>query len=127
MMREGILLESAERTTAQTPNIPLGVSNPKALFVFLDVTASESGTGGLQVIIECQDPVSGKWFQINATPTAVTAVSKGIYVVGMNVGATATGDIKQLTQVPLTNNWRVRVAVGNATKYTYSLGFAVLE
>lgn len=126
-MREGILLASAARTAAVTAPANLGVHNPKALFIFLDVTVAAEGTGGLQVIVECQDPVSGKWYQINATPTAVTTVSQGIYVVGMNVGSTATGDIKQITQMPLTNNWRVRVAVGDATSYTYSLGFAVVE
>lgn len=126
MMREGVLLESAKRSIKQVCTPVLGLNAPKALFLFLDVTAT-SGTGGLQLLVECQDPVSGKWFQINDTPTAVKSVSKGLYIVCWGIGTTPAGSIVQLTQAILTNNWRVTVAVGDASNHTYSLGYAVEE
>jgi hypothetical protein len=87
----------------------------------LNVTAA-SGTGGLTVRIQAQDPVSGNWVSVNAAPTAVTATGTYFYQVypGASAGATQT------TSSVLSHTWRIQINVGDSSSYTYSLGASLI-
>lgn len=114
------LLPSAARTTAQDSGDLESVGN-RGVQVILDVTAAVAGTGGLTVSIKGKDPASGKYFKLNADPTAVTGTGTKVYEVYPGIGA-ASGDVTQRTSAPLPKAFKVTVAVGDATSYTYTLG-----
>lgn len=118
---EGTLLASAARTI-QTDSSVITNYNGRGILVSLRVTAA-SGTGGLQVTILGRDPVDFGAYQINTTPTAVTTVSTFTYMI---YPAASGGGLTQVTAVPLPRSWFARVLVGNASSYTYSLGYSVI-
>ncbi len=113
------LLASAARTTAQTTAIQQVVETIGCR-VFLNVTAVPAvpGAGGLTVIIEARDPVSLAARPILTAAIAVQAVGMFTYTV---YPAAIAGDTQNV-QNHLGTNYRVRVAVGDAQSYTYSLG-----
>lgn len=117
--RQLTLSKSAARTTAQD-FVPPNNLEATGVQVVLNVTVA-SGTGGLTISIEGQDPVSGAWFKLNADPTAVTATGTYVYELVAGAGA-ASGGVTQRTGGVLPFNWRVHVAVGDASGYTYSVG-----
>jgi len=121
---EGTLLASAARTATVACADQVNY-DAKGVLLFLDVTAA-SGTGGLQVRIQGRDPVIGSWRNLNAAPAAVVAVGGTIYAFypGASTGA---GDVVQATQMALPRQWRAQVTHGDATGYTYSLGYAVVR
>jgi hypothetical protein len=90
----------------------------------MNITAA-SGTGGLQLTVENQDPVSGQWAQSNSTPTAVTAT--GLQKLQIYPGASSTNPgATQSSSGPLGRTWRIHVFAGDATSYTYSVGYTLL-
>ncbi len=115
------LLASATRTTT-TSSSPQTNQNLHGVVVFLNVTAA-SGTGGLVVRIQMQDPVSGTWASLNAAPTAVTATGLATYAVYPNIAA----GFNQQTNTILPTNWRVQVTHNDSSNYTYSVGASVLN
>ena len=117
----GTWLASATRTaTAVTPT--LTNTSASQIIAFLNVTAA-SGTGGLQVEIQAQDPASGNWQGINAVPAAVTTPGLFAYAVLANTGANMT----QVTAGSVPRTVRVEVVAGDASSYTYSLGYALIK
>jgi hypothetical protein len=123
--QQGTLLASAARTaTAASPDQTN--HDGRGVVVFLNITAA-SGTGGLQVIVEGKDPVSGSYQQINATPAAVTATGFKSYVVYPGAASGPQGDVTQTTEQVLPRTWRVRVVHGDGSSYTYSVGYAVIQ
>src|SRR5579871_3766078 len=72
------LLASAART-ATTNSAPQTNQNARGVLVYLNVTAA-SGTGGLRLAVQAQDPVSGNYININLLPTAVTATGLTAYL-----------------------------------------------
>jgi hypothetical protein len=118
------LLPSAART-AQANGTDQSNINARGVYLFLNVTAA-SGTGGLTVCVDAKDPVSGLYRQIFAAAAAVLAVTGStpkVYLI--YPGASGSGNDGVLAQ-PLPATWRVRVNVGDASSYTYSVGASVL-
>lgn len=124
---EGTALASATRTAStSSPNIIN--NNARGIIVFLNVTAA-SGTGGLQVLVQSIDPVSGVGVQHNASPTAITAT--GVYAYAVYPGASAPGVagpnlVNQRTAGELARTFRIRVVHGDASSYTYSVGYSLI-
>lgn len=122
---QGTLLASAART-AQTSSPTQTNYNARGVVVFLNVTAA-SGTGGLQPVMQGLDPVSGNGFSLNATPTAV--ITTGTFAYVWYPGAVLPGggtSIAQVLSAPVPRTWAVTIVVGNATSYTYSLGYSLI-
>ena len=121
---QGTLLASAARTV-QTSTADQVNYNARGVVVFLRVTAA-GATGGLQVAVEGKDPVSGVYYQLNASPAAVTTATGIAYVVYPGA-AGAAGSVGQATSAPLPRTWRATVLVGSADAFTYSLGYALIN
>lgn len=125
---EGTALASAART-ATTNSADITNHNSLGVLVFLNVTVA-SGTGGLQVRVTGKDPVSGNYSFLNGTPTAVTAVSNNVpptYLFYPGVNTTAVGSVAQATSSILPRTFRITVSHGDATSYTYSVGYALIN
>lgn len=118
----GTALASAARTTTTTSDT---FKNPGAVGVqlYLNVTATAAGTGGLQVQIMAIDPVTRASLAITALPTAVVAT--GTTVITLYPGAATSGT--QATAGALGRLWAVKVTVGDSTSYTYSVGYSYIN
>jgi hypothetical protein len=118
------LLATGAKTTAQQSADQINF-NGRGVRVVLNVTVA-SGTGGLQVQIQGKDSISGNYYQLNATPAAVTTTGTFVYdLYAGNLSAAANG-ITQVTMALLSRTWRVNVAVGDASSYTYSVSAITL-
>jgi hypothetical protein len=117
------LLASAARTTA-TASADQTNFNGRGVRVVLNVTVA-SGTGGLQVQIRGKDSISGNYYQINTTPTAVTATGTFVYDIYPAAIAAANG-ITQATDSFVPRTWGINVAVGDSSSYTYSVSGVTL-
>lgn len=119
---QGTLLASAARTV--TTSSPTQTNyNARGVIVTLNVTAA-SGTGGLQLDIMGYDPVTNTPYHINNAPTAVTAT--GIYTYVVYPGANG-GNPTQTTSQPLPRSWYAFIYVNDASSYTYSVGYALIN
>lgn len=119
--QDGTALASAARTTT-TNSSSITNYNASALAIFLNVTVA-SGTGGLTVRVQGIDPVSGSVIALNAAPTAVTAIGTTLYVIGLGASG---GGAAQATSAPVPRTWRVAVTHGDASSYTYSVGYSLI-
>lgn len=122
---EGTLLASAARTATTTGSAQTNY-NARGAMLILNVSAA-SGTGGLTVTFLATDPVSGAQFLLNANPTAVTGT--GTYVYELYPGASTagpTGAVAQRTAGILPRTWTVKVFHGDASSYTYSVGYELI-
>lgn len=125
---QGTLLASATRNT--TTYSPDQINyNSRGVHVILNVTAA-SGTGGLQIVIHGKDPVSLIYYELNPTPTAITATGLYIYELYPGASSPAPGStnqwVVQRTAASLPRIWRVGIAHGDATNYTYSVAFELI-
>ncbi|HZS45388.1 MAG TPA: hypothetical protein VFC63_09825 [Blastocatellia bacterium] len=122
---EATLLASAARTAAtQSPDQTN--YNGRGVQVILNVSAA-SGTGGLQVVVQGKDPVSGSYYNLYAAPTAVTATGIKVYEVAPGASSAGAGDVATRVAGQLPRTWRVNVLVGDSSSYTYSIGAAVIN
>lgn len=115
------LLASAARTTAQTTadqHVP-----DNGVIVIVDVTV-KSAAGSLTVSIQGKDPASGSYYDI-LLGTAIAATGTYTYYVGTGAGTNAA--LTKTVAVGLPSPWRVKVAVGNADSWTYSVGYQTTE
>jgi hypothetical protein len=120
---EGTLLASAARTVA-TASATQTNYNARGVIVYLNVTAA-SGTGGLGLLIIAGDPVAANLYALNATPTTVTAT--GLYGYEVSPGASGTTtQLAQRTSGSLPRTWQIYINVGNASSYTYSVGYSLI-
>lgn len=122
----GLLIGAGARTV-QTQGTQQVNRCARGVLISLNVTAA-SGTGGLTLRIQGASSPSGTGStmrNLNAAPTAVTAISTTTYVIYPGVGA-AAGDVTQQTSGILPRDWRCEVFVGDASSYTYSVTFALL-
>lgn len=119
-----VLLPTLARTTVQDTG-DIESNGNRGVQLILDVTVAVAGTGGLKVRIMGKDQASGKYYQLNADPTAVVAISTKVYELIPGAGA-ASGDVAQRTGSQLPKTFRVEVAVGDNTSYTYTLGMNML-
>ena len=125
---EGTLLASAARTATLNSGNQTN-HNSQGVIVILNVTAA-SGSGGLTVTIWGIDPVTGSSYQVTDAPTAILATGRYAYELCPGSSAAAvTGSaarVRQRTSARLPRTWYAEVAHGDATSYTYSLGYALL-
>lgn len=121
---EGTLLASAARTVLSASAIQKN-HNGRGVQVTLDVSAA-SGTGGLQLVIQNIDPATTYAFTLTPTPTAVTVAGTYIYELYPGIGASASGLVVQRTSGLLPRSWRIAVLHGDASSYTYSVGYSLI-
>lgn len=119
----GTLLASAART-ATTTSADFLTYNARGLVVFLDVTAA-SGTGGLTVVAQLKDTVSGNYFSLPGYVFG-TATGRGVSFVIPGVVASTGADVKQSLSYGLSQTMRVQITHGDATSYTYSVGYGLI-
>lgn len=117
---EGTLLASATRTATTTTPDQTNY-NARGVLVFFNITAV-SGTGGLTLSIQWKDPVSGTTYSNLLVGSALTTAGARIYQVypAASGGTASTG-------AALPRTWRVSVAHGDASNYTYSVGYAYVN
>jgi hypothetical protein len=123
---QGTLLASGARTATTVSPVQTN-HNAKGIIVFLNITLA-SGTGGLQVDIRGRDPVSNNPADLIPIPTAITAA--GLYLYELFPGSSTAGvaganKVQQRTQGVLPRSFDVAVLHGDASSYTYSLGYAL--
>ena len=122
------LLQNVTRTTSYRSDT-LTAKTEMGILVVLTVTAA-SGTGGLTVRINAQEqPIhagtNAPWFTpLNNAPTAVT--STGSYTYSIYPFGSLAGSITQPTAGFLPRDFSISVDHGNASSYTYSLGYHLL-
>jgi hypothetical protein len=121
---QGTLLASQARTIQTGSPIQTNY-NAKGVILFLNVTVA-SGTGGLQPKVLIVDPVSGNAIQYYADPGAITGTGLYAYVIYPGDNTPAYGTTKQHVQTALPRTWQANVYVGDASSYTYSLGYALI-
>lgn len=116
---QGTLLASGART-AETPSPNVVNYNGRGAVVFVSITAA-SGTGGLQVVFQGQNPTTGEYHDLHAAPAALTGIGRFTYALypGSTGGTSGWGSV-------LPRNFRVRVGHGDATSYTYSLAYSLI-
>lgn len=119
----GTLLALAARTSTTSSSNQTNL-NALGVIITLNVTVA-SGTGGLTVRVALLDPVSGTVVgtapYLNASPTGITTVTCNYYIVHP---AAAAANVAQVTGAPLPRQWRCDVVHGDASPYTYSVGYA---
>lgn len=124
---EVTLLPSAARTVATSSALVDNIAS-RGVIVILAISAA-SGAGGLQVKIQGLDPVSGNFYQLNASPTAIIAAGTYAYEIfpgSSTAGSAGDGLVNQRVSGLLPKTWRVTVAVGDSSSYTYSLTAVML-
>ena len=121
-----ILIASSAYTSTQT-GLTFDVPPGGNLLVWLVCTAA-SGTGGLTLKIEIQDPTSLVWLNIGQDSAARTSVLNLGFAVGPGAGnsGTLTNSSFVTKQFPVAGKCRVTVSHGDASSYTYSVNALVM-
>lgn len=123
---QGTLLASALRnSTVLSPNMVN--HNARGILLVLQVTAA-SGTGGLQVQFGHNDPVTGLAGNLNEPPPIITGIGTYFYELypGASGGTGAGSYVQQRTSGSLPRSWYVAVVHGDASDYTYSVGYSLI-
>jgi len=118
LKQEGVLFESAAKTTTQT-SVDVSVVSGSGVVVVVDVTAGTSLS--LVTTIQRKDPASGKYVTI-FTSAAVTGVSTNTYKVHPGITAVANLTVNDC----LTGTFRVVVTAGNTNSATYTVGYSIV-
>jgi hypothetical protein len=120
----GTLLASAART-ATTSTSSQNWAGRKAVILFWNVTGA--GTSNLYVSWDYLDPISGNWLSAATISTSITTVALRCYVIGPATIATSGWNLSGGgIQFPLSSQSRVRVVHGDASAWTYSLGYELI-
>lgn len=114
---ESVLLASAARTI-QTDTATQTNHNARGAIFGLNITVS-SGTGGLVLNVQAMDPASGNFYTIAAAGAALTTNGQRAYGLYPGIGPVV---LTQSFNSVLPRTYRIRIAVGDASSYTYSLG-----
>lgn len=122
------LLASATRT-ATTSSVTLDLSGFRSVLLFLNITAA-SGTGGLCIFVEYLDPASWTWNRLwNYPSTAARLTTAGLQIAAVGPGlGTQSGGVNQagFSSSPLASQLRITINHGDASNYTYSVGYEAL-
>lgn len=126
----GTLLASAARSVTTSSSLIDGTGF-KGLWLWLNVTVA-SGTGGLSVYVEHQDPVSGNW-AVTAVQSYAVITTLGLRPfllaeglgLGSNMGAAGAPPFADRGHM-LSSAIRIRVVHNDASGYTYSLGYELI-
>jgi len=121
---QGTLLASAART-ATTMSANQTNYNARGLHVTLDISVA-SGTGGLQIRAQGIDIASGNFYSLNGAPTAIVATGTYDYEFYPGVSGVVAGsnNVNGRSSTSLPRIWRLTVTHGDASSYTYSVGFS---
>lgn len=122
---QSVLLPLAART-AQVNTPTQSNAGFRGAIVVLNVTAA-SGTGGLTPILQVQDAVSGTWINYSTGPSAITTTGFKVVVYYPGPSSGLGGNVIQSVQAPLPSLWRLTVAVGDATSYSYSVSCSMCK
>jgi hypothetical protein len=126
--QRGTLLVSATRT-ANTISSTVNWSGYRAAIIYLNISAA-SGTGGIRPFMEYQDPVSSLWRAV-VTPGSGFNTSANLvpYVYGLGVGNGLSVAINAGSSmgIPLSAAMRINCTHGDATSYTYSVGYELIS
>lgn len=109
------LLRTATAISADITN-----HNSRGVAVWLNVTAA-SGTGGLTVQIEEKDPVSASYKQPHANPTAILATGLNLYLFYPGINNAGNN-----FSIVLPRIFAIQVQHGDASNYTYSVGYSLI-
>lgn len=128
--KSGTLLASAART-ANTASAAFDGSGYKGILVFLNVSAA-SGTGGLNIQIQYLDPVTGTWMNGPYAPNAPKTIIGGFVAMfgpGVSVGTNANlnSSLSGDRGILMGANMRVTVLHSDASSYTYSVGYELVQ
>ena len=121
---EGTALASAARTATTYAAAPITNTNARGIMVWLNITAA-SGTGGLTIRVRGYDPVSG-------LPAIVSTNGNNYTTTGLKYLVLYPGKIDQgaltndFDSGPLPRTFDVGVQHGDASSYTYSLGYSLI-
>jgi hypothetical protein len=118
------LASAARTTTTQTADID--TTGFRAIVIFFNVTAA-SGTGGLTLRLRGKDPVTG--FYASLTQDSAARTTTGLWTMNVGLGASAPSGASltgSLTGLPLPDIIRVEVTHGDASSYTYSIGYCLV-
>lgn len=123
---QGTLLASAART-ATTMSANQTNYNARGLHVTLDISVA-SGAGGLQVRVQGIDIASGNFYSLNGAPTAIVATGTYDYEFYPGVSGVVAGsnNVNGRTSTSLPRIWRLTVTHGDASSYTYSVGYSYI-
>ncbi len=116
-------LQSATRT-ATTSSPTLVNRRHTGVLAILNVSAA-SGTGGLTTKIQGKDPVSGNWIDLLADGAAILAAGTYGFELNPSAGA-ASGGVRAAVARHLPQEWRVTVAHGDGSNYTYSVSATLM-
>lgn len=120
----GTALASAARTTT-TQSADIDTTGFRGIVVFLNVTAA-SGTGGLTMRVRGRDPVSLSFANLVSDGSAITAVSIRSLQFGGGGGASSATSGGGLLGGLLPDTIRIEVSHGDASSYTYSVGYCLV-
>lgn len=119
------LLTSAARTATVASAAQTNYSN-RGVILTVNVTAA-SGTGGLNMQLQVQDAVSGNWFTYTAYGSTTKLTAIGTYAfVSYPAASGGTWSNSGAGSAPLPQMWRLNVAVGDSSSYTYSVSAQVV-
>lgn len=120
----GTALASAARTTT-TQSADIDTTGFRGIVVFLNVTAA-SGTGGLTMRVRGRDPVSTNFVALASVGSAVTAIGITALQFGGGGAVTSAGVTGGAMGGLLPDIIRIEVAHGDASSYTYSVGYCLV-
>lgn len=120
---QGTLLASAARTS-QAVSPQQTNYNARGVIIWLSVTLP-SGTGGLSLFLDQYDPITSTSYELELTPSPVTTAVDRAYCI--YPGASGSSGFAGVFSLPLGRVWGVRIAVGDSSSYTYSVGYALIN
>lgn len=123
--RTATALASAART-ATTQSADIDTTGFRAIVLFFSVSVA-SGTGGLTLRLRGRDPVTSAYMSLTQDATARTTVATWTMAVGSGCSAPSGALLNgSLTGFPLPDIIRVEVSHGDASSYTYSVGYCLV-
>lgn len=114
---EVTLLASAARTATSTGSDQTNYHS-RGAYIVIDVTAGAVAPG-ITPAIQAKDSLSGKYVQIHANITKITATGTYTYFFGLGTPA-AAGGVTAVSGFALPRVWRLVVTADDTTSYTYS-------
>lgn len=120
------LLPSAVYTETQTlPAFLDAVA--KGVRFYLNVTDAGTGSGGILVVVNGVDKISGNLVQLSTGGVPVQAVGTYVYEFGPFAGASIFGNVMDSVQRSLPFQWAPQVIVADNSPYTYSLSVEITD
>lgn len=118
------ILASAARTVSDVSAAQEN-RNARGVQLFLDVTAASGTSPTLDIKIQAQDLVSGKWFDVPGA-AFVQVIAAGQHLLSVYPGIAETAGVS--ASEVLARTWRVAYTLGGtAPSFTFSLGGVLIN